>query len=87
SGDSTIFVFNQMYEGIPVYGRTVSITLDSDNYTKALNSGFLSGIDVSTEAKITKDEAKAIVQKNYEGYKIQSGSLKQVIYSIDTEPF
>ena len=82
----TYYSFQQMYQGIPVYGRKVIVSADADSDAALLSSGFYPIENLSIEPKITKDDAKRIVLGLYsDDAAVYVGNL--VIFSLsDTEP-
>lgn len=58
------YIFNQMYQGIPVYNMSVRIGTDSDMHTDYLNSCFAYGIDISTNPSIGIEQISNIVSQN-----------------------
>lgn len=82
----TYYSFQQMYQGIPVYGRKVIVSADADSDAALLSSGFYPIENLSIEPKITKDDAKRIVVGLYsDDAVVHVGNL--VIFSLsDTKP-
>lgn len=82
----TYYSFQQMYQGIPVYGRNVIVSSDADSDAALLSSGFYPIENLSIEPKITKDDVKRIVVGLYsDDAVVHVGSL--VIFSLsDTKP-
>lgn len=82
----TYYSFQQMYRGIPVYGRRVIVSSDADSDAALLSSGFYPIENLSIEPKISKDDAKRIVAGLYsDDAAVCVGNL--VIFSLsDTEP-
>lgn len=61
------FRFEQVYQGIPVYGRDVVVSTDSSGLTTTFKSSFVSDIDINTTPTLSSEEAE---QKLIElGYK------------------
>ena len=83
--DTTFYRYAQMYEGIPVYGRSVAMGADKDGETTALTSNYLPISDVDTDPKITEDEALETVAD--EGDWSQMGPAGLCVYSLgDHDP-
>ena len=57
----TYYSFPQVYRGIPVYGRKVTVSADADSEAALLTSGFYPIENLSVEAKITQNDAEKIV--------------------------
>ena len=53
----TYYSFPQVYRGIPVYGRKVTVSADADSEAALLTSGFYPIENLSVEAKITQNDA------------------------------
>jgi len=58
-GDSKVYRFRQMYEGIPVYNGEVAIMADKDGEGTALNGIYVATDGLSTDYKINKGSASA----------------------------
>lgn len=72
----TYYRFQQMYEGIPVYGRSVVVSADADGNAQMLSSGyhFMSGI--SYIPKYTEAEALTVASSQYSSdYESESNGL------------
>ena len=82
----TYYSFQQMYHGIPVYGRKVIVSADANSDAALLSSGFYPIKNLSIEPKITKDDVKKIAAGLYSDNAVVCvGNL--VIFSLsDTEP-
>lgn len=82
----TYYSFQQMYHGIPVYGRKVIVSADANSDAALLSSGFYPIKNLSIEPKITKDDVKKIAAGLYSDNAVVCvGDL--VIFSLlDTEP-
>ena len=82
----TYYSFQQMYHGIPVYGRKVIVSADANSDAALLSSGFYLIKNLSIEPKITKDDVKKIAAGLYSDNAVVCvGNL--VIFSLsDTEP-
>lgn len=82
----TYYSFQQMYQGIPVYGRKVIVSSNANSDAALLSSGFYPIKNLSIEPKITKDDVKKIVAGLYSDNAVVCvGNL--VIFSLsDTEP-
>ena len=78
----TYYSFPQVYRGIPVYGRKVTVSADADSEAALLTSGFYPIENLSVEAKITQNDAEKIVAGLYPGEAdIYVNNL--VIFSLD----
>lgn len=82
----TYYSFQQMYQGIPVYGRKVIVSSNANSDAALLSSGFYPIKNLSIEPKITKNDVKKIVEGLYSDNAVVCvGNL--VIFSLsDTEP-
>lgn len=85
-GGDTYYSFQQMYQGIPVYGRKVIVSSNANSDAALLSSGFYPIKNLSIEPKITKDDVKKIVAGLYSDNTVVCvGNL--VIFSLsNTEP-
>lgn len=75
--------FQQVYQGVPVYGREINVITDREGNITALNSGYVSGIDVETTPVISVEEAKVYLEK--QGYS-EGEMLEFCIYAEEDEP-
>ena len=62
----TYYGFQQMYQGIPVYGRKVIVSADANDEAVLLSSGFYSIENLSVEPRINRDDAEKIVAGLYQ---------------------
>lgn len=60
-GDSTIYRFRQMYEGIPVFGGEVVVMADSTGAAKALNIAHVETQGLTTTYAIDKGQASTAI--------------------------
>ena len=79
--DSTFYRFAQVYEGIPVYGRSVTVGASSEGNGQGLSHNYIQISDVDTTPAISKDTAKQSVVEMY-GADIQVTSCSLTIYSL-----
>ena len=61
------FRFEQVYNGIPIYGTSIVVSTNQLGYTSSLQSSFVSDINISTAPKLSESEAKQKVMEY--GYK------------------
>ena len=76
------YVLQQVYQGIPVYGRTVTVVTTPEGVPDYMPSGYLSGISISTEPSLSENEVMKIVADTY-GNNINSENMGLQIYSLD----
>lgn len=62
----TYYGFQQMYQGIPVYGRKVIVSADANDEAVLLSSGFYPIENLSVEPRINRDDAEKIVAGLYQ---------------------
>lgn len=79
--DSTFYRFAQVYEGIPVYGRSVTVGASSEGSSQGLSHNYIQISDVDTTPTISMDTAKQIVVDMY-GEDVQVTSCSLTIYSL-----
>ncbi len=75
--------FQQVYQGIPVYGREISVITDREGNITALNSGYVSGIDADVSSVLSEEEVKENLEK--QGYS-EGKILEFCIYAEEEEP-
>ena len=82
----TYYGFQQMYQGIPVYGRKVIVSADANDEAVLLSSGFYPIENLSVEPRIDRNYAKKIVVGLYqEETDVYVDNL--VVFSLDeTKP-
>lgn len=79
----TSFRFEQVYQGIPVYGKNVVVSTDVSGYTSALRSSFVSDININTTPNLSSDEAEQkLIEYGYEEPQFD----KLYIYVDDSVP-
>lgn len=77
----TTYIFNQMVDGIEVYGRTVSITADDEGSSVSLNSSILDNNKLNKKISVSEDEIRNKLAKDLEkGTTISE--INTVIYSL-----
>jgi uncharacterized repeat protein (TIGR02543 family) len=76
------YMFRQMYNGIPVYGREISVSTDAYGKTSSLSSGYKPNISVDTNPQISEAEA-GVAAANYIGGTVSATSSGLTIYSLD----
>lgn len=59
----TYYSFQQMYQGIPVYGRNVVVSADTDGNTLMLSSGYSAVDGLDTVPKISEEKASEKLMK------------------------
>lgn len=79
--DSTFYRFAQVYEGIPVYGRAVTVGASSEGTGQGLSHNYIQISDVDTTPAISEDTAKQAVVDMY-GEGVQVTSCNLTIYSL-----
>ena len=77
------FRFEQVYQGVPVYGRSVVVSTNESGYTSALKSSFVSDICINTTPVLEADEAAQILVEY--GYEVVQTD-KAYIYMDDSVP-
>lgn len=85
--DTTYYRYSQTYEGIPVYGRGITMGADENGEAVLLTSNYLplDGAEIETEPDITEDEALEIVRQEESDAPATSCGL--CIYSLnETDP-
>ncbi|MDR0918035.1 MAG: cellulose binding domain-containing protein [Oscillospiraceae bacterium] len=73
-GDFTSYFFNQIYNNIPVYGRSVTVVAMNDGETLSLDSNFINIVDINTIPLVTISEIET-------EYGVDNATLS--IYSFD----
>ena len=79
--DSTFYRFAQVYEGIPVYGRSVTVGTSSEGTGQGLSHNYIQISDVDTTPAISEDSAKQAVLGVYDE-DVQVTSCSLTIYSL-----
>ena len=80
--DNTYYRFNQQYEGIPVYGRSMVVCADAAGNGLSLSGNYLPITGLDTAPDITAQEAIAIADSAYQmSAEITSEGLS--IYSLE----
>ena len=67
------FSFQQVYEGIPVYGRTIVVSTDLEGNTKSLHSSFIPELEIDVNNVISEAEVKAVIENNNYEYVASEG--------------
>ncbi len=80
----TFYRFGQLYEGIPVYGRSVAVGAGSDGGAAGATSNLAAIEGVDTDPAIGQDEAAEIMTRA--GVWTLSGSPQLCVYSLNTAP-
>ena len=83
----TCYSFAQVYNGIKVYSRKITLQTNSNNEADSLTSSFLAS-DILKKADLTSSltqlQAENIVKENYsDDCKIDSSLTEEVIFSLD----
>ena len=88
SGDFVIYVMNQIYKGLLVYGHEVRVKTDKDGNAVSMISGFLDMEGVNVKPSVTKDNAISVVQNAHPEVTVLEESIELVIYAdSDDEPY
>lgn len=64
--EATFYHFQQMYEDIPVYGRSVTVGVDSSGYAMVLSDNYMP-VDADLSVGVQKDEISEIIAAYYDG--------------------
>ncbi len=62
---SSSYVLQQMYNGVPVYGRTVTVSTALDGTPNYLNTGYKGDIIISTTPELTQEQIKLGLSSQY----------------------
>lgn len=81
--DNTYYRFEQEYQGIPVYGRSVIISADKDGNSLILSGNYLDVDGTETKPEIDSSEAVSIVQEKYSEEETTIFNEGLTIYSLD----
>lgn len=83
---NSYYRYEQKYKGIPVYGRSMSVSADSDGKCLLITGNYFPFEDIDTEIDFNEDDAKKLLQDSYENVTyLQCNGL--TIYSLnDTLP-
>ena len=84
--NSIYYSFEQTYKDIPVYGRKVIVNVDANDNLRRMNSNYISLENLNIKEKISEQEAKKIVQKQYENPIVISTGDKAIYSLYGTEP-
>jgi len=74
------YTMQQMYDGLEVYGRTVTVITDPDGITSGLSSGFLKGINLSTDHEKSYGDVMMEIEDTYHG---NSPYISLIVYTLD----
>ncbi len=81
-GTSIRYRFQQVYQGIPVYAREVTVMTDYEGKTVVLRSGYKKDIEISPEPKLSSMDAIEIANVN--GF--TKASIDRLYVYVDREP-
>lgn len=79
--DSTFYRFAQIYEGIPVFGRSVTVGVSSEGAGQGLSHNYIQIKDMDTTPTVSENTAKQTVVDMYGTY-AQVTSCNLTIYSL-----
>lgn len=89
----TFYRLAQIYEGIPVYGKSIIVSANDTGNSLSLTSNYCSIKDFNITPNIGADEITKLAQEyiksqigNYGNYSIISSGLELIIYMIDNQP-
>ena len=91
SGDMTFYRTDQLYDGVPVFGRGATLITDTDGTIIGANSNCIAIGELSTDTALTSRQAQDAAEAHFikRGYDLNNIRLSDKglsIYSIDTEP-
>lgn len=76
-----IYVFSQYYQDIPVMGTYTVLHVDPETkLVEGLMNGYIPDISISTEPKLSADEAIAVIQEEYH---VNAANAPQLVLSMD----
>ena len=79
---SNSYTVQQMYKGIPVHGRRITVVTAKDGVADFVNNSYLPGINISTEPGLSAGEVIDILKLNYSGdYTYEDHGL--IVYTYD----
>lgn len=79
---SNSYTLQQMYKGIPVHGRRITVVTAKDGVADFVNNSYLPGINISTEPGLSAGEVIDILKLNYSGdYTYEDHGL--IVYTYD----
>lgn len=81
--DNTYYRFQQEYEGIPVYGRSVIVSADKDGNSLMFSGNYLDVDGTETKPEIDSSEAISIVREKYQKEETTIFNEGLTIYSLD----
>ncbi len=67
------YSFQQVYEGIPVYGRTIVVSTDLEGNTKTLHSSFISDLQIEKNDVISETDVKVVIENSRYEYVASEG--------------
>lgn len=62
---SSSYVLQQIYNGVPVYGRTITVSTTSNGTPNYLNTGYKEDIAISTTPEMTQEQIKEVLLSQY----------------------
>lgn len=79
--DSVFYRFDQVYQGLPVYGRSVTVVANTAGYSQSLSHNYLPVADLDIQPQLNREEAARIVSEQYGGQAaVMGGEL--CVYSL-----
>lgn len=63
--ESRFYRFDQVYEGIPVYGRSVTVGASMEGESQGLSHNYIQIQNLDTTPSVTKEQAKATATAQY----------------------
>lgn len=78
----SVFRLKQMYNGIPVYGRSVIVSTDNGGYTVAVQSNYLDNLSLSVSPGFNATQAINYIKQGYVSAEIL-GDVELAVYSLD----
>lgn len=82
--DINYYRFNQVYNEIPVYNKSLIVSADKDGNALGFSGYYLPNIDINTNPKFTKEQVDAAMD-NYLGESATIISNNLIIYTDDNE--
>lgn len=59
----TVYSFAQMVDGVPVYGRTISVGTDINGITTSLQNSYVGDLDISVKPSVSSEDVVADIQE------------------------
>ncbi len=59
------FMIEQYYEGLPVFGRTVTMTTNASNHLDSINLNIVRNVNANTSGEMTEDEINSVLSSHY----------------------